>query len=55
LKGFAASDCAAIRTDSVHSAVTWRNQKNLKSLAGKTVRLRFHLRQGDLYTFSLEQ
>lgn len=43
--------CRAVRADSVRQAVTWDGAQDLASLAGKPVRLRFHLTRGSLYAF----
>ncbi|MDX9971380.1 MAG: hypothetical protein RBU21_00175 [FCB group bacterium] len=40
-----------VRTDGTRVAVTWENAADLAAVAGKPVRLRFHLRKGGLYSF----
>jgi hypothetical protein len=55
VEGFTAKDCASVRGDDVHASVTWAGRKTLEPLLGKVIRLRFHLRKCDLYTFSLEK
>jgi hypothetical protein len=37
--------------DSTRQRVTWQGADNLAALAGRRVRFRFHLRQGQLYSF----
>ncbi len=49
--GFAVSDCAPLSVDSIAAKVTWRVGSDLSELAGKPVRLRFELRDADLYSF----
>ncbi len=51
IRGFAASDCKPISTDSVEQSVSWRGQETVGPLAGKTVRLRFELTRGSLFAF----
>lgn len=48
---FDRAHCRAVRGDSVRQAVTWDGAKDLAPLAGKPVRLRFHLTRGSLYAF----
>jgi len=40
-----------LRTDSTLAPLRWKGAADLASLAGKTVRLRFHLENGRLYSF----
>lgn len=51
LEGFSKNDCIKVSGDNTKSAVTWKNNKTLKSLAGTTVRVKFYLNDGDLYAF----
>lgn len=52
IKGFSKEDCIALRSfDSTKIQVTWKGGRHLKSLAGKPVRVRFHLTGGQLYSF----
>jgi hypothetical protein len=51
LKGFALADCAPIFGDAVERSVSWTGDKSLKGLAGQPVRLRFVLKDADLYSF----
>lgn len=50
-EGFALSDCAELFGDSVSRRVTWKSEADLSALAGKPVRLRFELKDADLYSF----
>jgi hypothetical protein len=50
IAGFARGDCVPVRADKTLQAVTWK-EGDLAKVAGKTVRLRFHLRGGRLYAF----
>ncbi|NUQ61278.1 MAG: hypothetical protein HUU20_02250 [Pirellulales bacterium] len=51
LPGFAADDCVAVSADSLDQVVGWTGNCDLSSLAGKAVRLQFHLRHSVLYTW----
>jgi hypothetical protein len=51
INGFVLKDCPEIFGDSINRTVTWQNGSDVKSLAGKTVRLRFQLKDADLYAF----
>lgn len=43
--------CAPVTGDATQQAVTWGNAGGLEELAGRPVRLRFHLRDAALYSF----
>uniref|UniRef100_UPI003783105A glycosyl hydrolase family 32 n=1 Tax=Prosthecobacter sp. TaxID=1965333 RepID=UPI003783105A len=47
--GLTAAECTAFNGDSTRARVSWKG--NLASQAGKPVRFRFHLAEGDLYAF----
>jgi hypothetical protein len=51
IAGLAADDCQPIHADGTCLPVTWKAKGDLGDLAGKTVRLRFHVRGGGLYAF----
>jgi hypothetical protein len=51
IKGFALEDCPPIFGDTVERVATWTQGGDVSSLAGKPVRLRFVLSDGDLYSF----
>lgn len=52
VKGFTKTDCKGLRkTDSTKAMITWKDNADLTTLAGKPVRLKFYLRDGDLYSF----
>jgi hypothetical protein len=50
IEGFALSDCHQVFGDSLGRTVTWAGDKNLGDLAGTPVRLRFLLKDADLYS-----
>jgi len=51
MPGFALSDCADIFGDSLERPVSWSGGGDVSALAGKPVRLRFVLKDADLYSF----
>ena len=51
IPGFAFSDVRVIYGDAVERAVEWEQASDVSTLAGKTIRLRFVLRDADLYAF----
>lgn len=51
LPTFAASDFTPVTTDRTLQPVKWKTSSDLTPLAGKTVRIRFHLTRGRLYSF----
>ena len=42
---------ATLRTDSTHAALAWKGAADLAPLTGRTVRFRFQLENGSLYSF----
>lgn len=50
LEGFALDDCPEIYGDHIERVVTWKNEADLQALAGMPVRLRFAMRDADLYS-----
>jgi hypothetical protein len=52
--GYAATDCDNIMTNSVNHTVTWRGKSDLRSFAGRPVRLRFEMRSTKLYAFQFQ-
>ena len=52
IPGFALSDCDLIHTaNEINRVVTWNGESALEKLEGKTISLRFVLRDTDLYAF----
>lgn len=51
--GFSLDDCEPIFCDSLRYIVHWNNNCDLSRLAGKPIRLRFLLRDADIYSFQL--
>lgn len=48
---FSRANCIPVRTDKTLQAVRWMGADSLSALAGKPVRFRFHLTNGQLYAF----
>lgn len=48
--GYALSDCREIIGDHIERAVVWTGGENVASLAGRAVRLRFEMKDADLYS-----
>lgn len=51
IPGFSLTDCPEIIGDSVERIVSWQAGSDVSRLAGKPVRLRFVMRDADLYSF----
>jgi hypothetical protein len=51
LPGYSLEECSPIFGDTVARAVVWRSGRDVGSLAGKLVRLRFALRDADIFSF----
>jgi len=51
LEGYRLADCAEIREDKIEHAVSWRLGSDLSALLQKPIRLRFVLRDADLFAF----
>jgi hypothetical protein len=49
--GFSFSDCPEIYGDSIEHVVRWRDGGDIGALAGRPIRVRFALRDADLYAF----
>jgi len=49
--GFGKDECIPTIVNSIDATVRWKGNANLASLQGKTVRLRFHLWQAEMYAF----
>ena len=54
IPGFSAADCLPIYGDKIDRIVRWRSQSDLTSLAGQSVRLRFVMKECDLYAFCFQ-
>ena len=55
LEGFTLADCPETFGDSLRREVSWKAGSNVGKLAGKPVRLRFVLKDADLYSIQFCQ
>jgi hypothetical protein len=51
LPGYGAAECLPVRGDGLRQPVRWTGHPNVDGLRGRTVQLRFTLRDGSLYGF----
>jgi len=54
LSGFGKGECDALRGDTIRHVVKWRGKSDLSELAGRSITLRFYLRDAKLYSFSFQ-
>jgi len=52
--GFSLEDCAPVFGDAIERQVSWRHGSDLTGLVGKTVRLRFAMRDADVYAYQFK-
>jgi hypothetical protein len=52
IEGFAEADAEAIRSDSVRHAAAWNGNADCHVLQGRPIRLRFHMKNTKLYSFT---
>ncbi len=55
IPGFAMADCHEVYGDDLERTVVWKGDPNLGSLSGKPVRLRFEVRDADVYSFCFQR
>lgn len=51
IPGYTREDCIPVALDSIDAPVTWKDRASVAELAGRTVKLRFHLRNARLYSY----
>ncbi len=51
IKGFTQADADEVFGDHIEGSVSWKGSQDVSSLAGKPVRIRFILKDADLYSF----
>lgn len=54
LPGFALEDCKAISYDDIDRVIAWKTGSDVSALAGKPIRLRWVLKDADVYSFRFE-
>ncbi|QDU07616.1 hypothetical protein [Gimesia aquarii] len=55
IPGFTLQDCLPVIGDEIDGAVGWNGDRNLATLAGQPVRLRFVMKECDLYSFCFQK
>ena len=55
ISGFSLADCDELFGDTVERTVSWQGKTDVTSAAGKTVRLKFELRDADVYAFQFQE
>ena len=55
IPGFSLEDCHEYFGDSTERVVTWNRDPDLSEIAGRTVRIRFELKDADLYSFKFRR
>lgn len=53
--GFSAEQCDLIYGDSLDRRVSWKGETNMSSLVGKPIKLRFIMKEADVYSLKWEQ
>ena len=51
VEGYKKDDCIALSGNSTRQLITWKNKKDLSGLSGEKVKIKFHLSDGELYSF----
>jgi hypothetical protein len=54
VEGFCLADCPVIYGDTIEHVVSWKNGSDVGKLSGKPVRLRFALKDADLYSIRFQ-
>jgi hypothetical protein len=55
LPGLSLDDCDELFGDTLERRVTWRGSSEVSAASGRAVRLRFHLRDADLFAFQFRE
>jgi hypothetical protein len=55
IPGFGLADCPDLYGDALERTVSWKGGRDVRSLAGRAVRLRFELKDADLYSFRFRE
>jgi len=54
IPGFERETCKPVNQDSLRQPVEWQSHKDLNSLQGKLIRLKLHLKNARLYSFTIQ-
>ncbi len=52
IEGFTARECIPLCGDELRYSLCWKNQNDCQALQGRLIRLRFHLDQAKLFSFT---
>ena len=55
MDGFTRAECVALKDNDVRHVVAWKHGSELRGLEGKTIKLKFYLRNAKLYSFQFRQ
>ena len=55
MDGFTRAECVALKDNDVRHMVAWKHGSELRGLEGKTIKLKFYLRNAKLYSFQFRQ
>ncbi len=55
LPGYSLADCPPIFGDTIARTVTWKTGSDVSALAGKAVRLRFSMKDADVFSFQFQE
>ena len=55
LPGYAIDDCEELFGDTLDRSVVWKSKQDLSAIVGQTVRLRFVLRDADVFSFQFRE
>ena len=55
IPGFTLGDCVAQSYDDIDRVIRWKSGSDVSALAGKPVRLKFYLRDADVFSFWFTQ
>lgn len=51
VEGYSKEECNSLTTNTTKSAIHWKRKNNLAELSGKTIKLKFYLRNASLFSF----
>ena len=54
IEGYSLDDCDPIKGDAISETVTWNGQADVGPLSSRSVRLRFVMKEADLYSLKFE-
>ena len=54
IEGYALTDCPEVIGDQIDRVVGWKHGSDVGALAGKSVRLRFAIKDADLYSICFQ-